>query len=276
VPIHSPIQIRVLSDEEFEERDYRVMGHAYVSQNELGRPCDERVYEADLGARLLADGFRVVHTQVPVTLTHRDFAKRYFLDLVADDALYELKTATALTGEDDAQLIHYILLTGVRRGKLLNFRTPKVQGRLLATSLTHAIRRQFREDTTRWHPVSPECKQLRETLLALLADWGAFLELNLYEEALVHFLGGEVKVSQRLPLSRVGIPLAGQRFLVHGSGVAFRLTALTDSLAAQESQLCRLLSLTELRALQWINLNHADIQFVTLLKGNGRGMGARE
>ena len=123
MPIDCPIQIRVLSDKEFEERDYRVMGHAYVSQNELGRLCDERVYEADLSARLLADGFRVVHTQVPVTLTHRDYAKRYFLDLVADDALYELKTAAALTGEDDAQLIHYILLIGVRRGKLLNFRT---------------------------------------------------------------------------------------------------------------------------------------------------------
>ena len=102
MPIHCPIQIRALSAEEFEERDYRVMGHAYGSQNELGRLCDERVYEADLSARLLADGFHLVQTQVPVTLTHRDFAKRYSLDLVADDALYELKTAKDLTGEDDA------------------------------------------------------------------------------------------------------------------------------------------------------------------------------
>ena len=46
MPIHCPIQIRALSAEEFEERDYRVMGHAYGSQNELGRLCDERVYEA--------------------------------------------------------------------------------------------------------------------------------------------------------------------------------------------------------------------------------------
>ena len=108
MPIHCPLSIRTLSADEFEQRDYRVMGHCYACQNELGRLCDECVYEADLKARLLAEGFREVHTQVPVTVTHRDFSKAYYLDLIADDALYELKTNTALTGEDDAQLIHHI------------------------------------------------------------------------------------------------------------------------------------------------------------------------
>ena len=275
MPFQSPVLIRVLSPEEFEQRDYRVMRQSYTSQNELGRLCDERVYEADLRARLLADGFREVLTQVPVTITHRDFAKRYFFDLVADDALYELKTETALTGEDDAQLIHYVLLAGIRRGKLLNFRTPKVQGRLLATSLTHDTRRQLREDTTRWQPVSPECKQLRETLLALLADWGAFLDFKLYQEALIHFLGGEGRVARRLPLARKGIELADQRFLVHASGVAFRVTAMTEAIQAQESNLRRLVALTNLKAMQWINLNHSEVQFVTLLPGD-KGMGTGE
>ena len=123
MPIHCPLSIRTLSAEEFEERDYRVMGHSYACQNELGRLCDEGVYEADLKARLLAEGFGEVHTQVPVTVTHCNFSKTYYLDLVADDALYELKTNTTLTGEDYAQLIHYILLLGIQRGKLPNFRS---------------------------------------------------------------------------------------------------------------------------------------------------------
>ena len=80
--------IAALSADGFEKLDYRVMGHAYSSQNELGRLCDECVYEADMKARLLADGFRSVQTQVPVTVTHRDFSKTYRLDMVADDALY--------------------------------------------------------------------------------------------------------------------------------------------------------------------------------------------
>src|SRR5216117_4146746 len=142
MPIHCPLSIRTLSADEFEQRDYRVMGHSYACQNQLGRLCDECVYEADLKARLLGEGFREVHTQVPVTVTHGSFSKTYHLDLIADDALYELKTKTALTGEDDAQLIHYILLLGIQRGKLLNFRTAKVQGRIQATGLTQETRRQ--------------------------------------------------------------------------------------------------------------------------------------
>ena len=99
MPIHCVLPVRSLRADEFEQRDYRVMGHAYACQNELGRLCDEGVYEADLKARLLAEGFHEVHTQVPVTVTHDSFSKTYYLDLIADDALYELKTNKALTGE---------------------------------------------------------------------------------------------------------------------------------------------------------------------------------
>ena len=57
--------------------------------------------------------------------------------------------------------------------------------------------------------------------------------------------------------------------------MAFRLTALTDGISAQEPHLRRLLALTDLKAMQWINLNHAEIQFVTLTR-DGKGMGATE
>lgn len=42
---------------------------------------------------------------------------------------------------------------------------------------------------------------LRTTLAALLGDWGAFLELSLYQEALTWFLGGESNVLQ--PMRRI-------------------------------------------------------------------------
>src|SRR5436190_9813263 len=117
MPIHCPVQIKYLDAIAFEALDYRVMGHAYASQNELGRLCDECVYEADLKARLLADGFRSVHTQVPITVTHLDFTKILRLDLIVDNALYELKAQTTLTGDDDAQLFNYLFTLGVQRGK---------------------------------------------------------------------------------------------------------------------------------------------------------------
>src|SRR5580700_11625733 len=162
MPIHCPMTISRLGAEEFEALDYRVMGHAYASQNELGRLCDECVYEADLKARLLADGFRSVQTQVPVTVTHRDFSKTYRLDLIPDDALYELKAETTLAAEHDAQLLTYMFLLGVQRGKLLNFRPAKVQGKIIATSLTQAERRRFTAMAERWSDLTPGCVVIRQ------------------------------------------------------------------------------------------------------------------
>ncbi len=269
MPIHCPVTIARLNPDEFERIDYRVMGHAYASQNELGRLCDECAYKSDLKARLLADGFRSVLTEIPVTVTHRDFSKKHFLDLLVDDALYELKAHAALVGEDEAQLLNYMFLLGIQRGKLLNFRTPKVQGKLIATSLTQEGRRRFTEVTEQWNEWTPGCAVLRQTMLDILMDWGAFLDIGLYQEALIHFFGGPGIVERRISLHREDLDLGGQRMFVHGPGVAFRLTAFTESGSYIESHLRRLLALTDLQAIQWINLNHSRVEFKTINKSSG-------
>jgi GxxExxY protein len=264
MPIHFPITIAALSADEFEKLDYRVMGHAYASQNELGRLCDECAYEADLKARLLADGFQSVQTQVPVTVRHGDFSKTYRLDLIADDLLYELKAETTLAVEHDAQLLTYMFLLGIQRGKLLNFRPPKVQGKLMATSLTLEERRRFTATAERWSDLTPGCAVLRQTMLDLLLDWGAYLEAGLYQEALTYFLGGASNVERRVSLHRDRINLGEQRMNIHAPSVAFRVTAFTEAHSYIESQLRRLLALTDIKAIQWINLNHAKIEFTTI------------
>jgi len=255
-----------LSAEEFERLDYRVMGHAYSCQNELGRLCDECAYEADMKARLLADGFRSVQTQVPITVTHRDFSKTYRLDLIADNLLYELKAETTLAVEHDAQLLTYMFLLGVQRGKLLNFRPPKVQGKLIATSLKQEDRRRFTAIAERWSDLTPGCAVLRQTMFDLLYDWGAFLEVGLYQESLIHFLGGACNIARRVSLHRAGLDLGEQRMAIHAPGVAFRVTAYTEVQGYIESQLRLLLALTDLEAIQWINLNHSKIEFTTIKK----------
>ena len=264
MPIHCPVQIKCLDAAAFEALDYRVMGHAYTSQNELGRLCDECAYKADLKARLLADGFRSVLAEVPVTVTHRDFSKKYYLDLVADDGLYELKTDAAFVGEHEAQLLNYLFLLGILRGKLLNFRPTKVQGKIMATSLTPEARRRFTTVRERWQDLTPACATLRQTLGDLMRDWGAFLEVGLYQEALMHFLGGVSNVEHRVALTRHGLDLGSQGMLIHAPGIAFRLTAVTEDQQYVESHIRRLLALTNLKAIQWINLNHAQIEFTTI------------
>jgi len=266
MPIHCPVRIAGLSANDFETVDYRVMGHAYASQNELGRLCDECAYHADLKARLIADGFQSVLTEIPVTVTHRDFTKKYFLDLIADNALYELKTDARLISEHEAQLFNYMFLFGIQRAKLLNFRPAKIQGKIIATGLTQETRRHFNTRTERWNDLTLVCATLRQTLCDLLQDWGAFLEVVLYQEALVHFLGGQSNIERRVALSRDGLDLGTQKMFIHAPDIAFRLTAVTEEQRYVESHLRRLLALTNLRAIQWINLNHAQIEFTTITK----------
>lgn len=280
MPITCPLRIRPLKPDEFETIDYRVMGHAFDCQNELGRLCEEGAYQRDIQARLRADHFRSVEIEVPVVATHADFRKTYFLDLVVDHAVYELKTTADLIGEHEAQLLNYLFLLGIPRGKLINFRPPQVQGRLHATALTHETRRKFRFDDLRWQDRTPQCALLRTTLRELLADWGAFLDFHLYHQALTYFLGGEDRVLRRIPLHRGDVLLGTQAFSVHTSRVAFQVTAVTDQIAATESHLRRLLALTDLEAMQWINLNQGQVQLVTLdrtgMGGEDKGMGTRE
>ncbi|MGH9838086.1 MAG: hypothetical protein ACREEM_04805, partial [Blastocatellia bacterium] len=111
-------------------------------------------------------------------------------------------------------------------------------------------------------------------VLGRLAHWGAFLEAPLYEECLVHLQGGESACTRRTFVVRDGIELGTHPVQCHADKVAFVITTLSESANAYEQHLRRLLSFTSLRGMQWMNLNHAEIEFVTLR--NGKGMEAKE
>ena len=238
MPISCPIQVRPISQAEFKKLDYEVMRHAFASQNDLGRLCDEAIYQADLALRLEGAGLGPVRTEVLVTVFHGDFRKTYFIDvLLIDAAPYELKTVSALNTDHQKQLLHYLFLLGVQHGKLLNFRPPTVEHRFVNTTLTHESRHQFTIEDGRWHAVNERSALLREVLEALLKDWGAFLELSLYLEALTFFLGGEATVLRALPIMRDGHSLGEQRVHLLTPESGFRLTAMTEDAAAYEAQL---------------------------------------
>src|SRR5437867_3303393 len=125
MPIFSPISILPIDQDAFAQIDYHVMCHAFDSQNQLGRLCDEVIYQNDL--------------------------------------------------------------------------TPQSRKRL-----------EFQ--TERWAEDEEMSRILCATMSGLLEDRGGFLDVALYTEALIHFLGGEEKVSQLVPLSRNSVPLGNQRF----------------------------------------------------------------
>jgi GxxExxY protein len=196
MPITCPVTLRPVDQEEFLQSDYRVMRCAFQSQNQLGRLADEVIYQNDLAGRLQTSGLGLVRREVPVTVSYRDFAKTYKLDLVVSDAaIYELKTESRLASPHDAQLLHYLFLCGVQHGRFVN------------TTLTPEARREFKLEGQRWREVDEASRILRTTLLEVLADWGGFLEMSLYSEVLVHVLGGAEKVVQKVRLQRHGVSL---------------------------------------------------------------------
>lgn len=261
MPIFCPIQLPRLTRDEFRELDYLVTAHAFATHQALGRLADEALYQADIAERLASAGLSPIRREIPVTVSFRSFTKSYLLDLVvADRAIYEIKTASALLPEHEAQLLHYLLLTGSTRGKLLNFRTQSVESRFVNTSLDHVERRRFRTDTRAWAGDS----EFSDLLLELLQDWGTSLECAHYTQAMVHLLGGEAVVTQQLPMTRDAVPLGNQRFHLASPDTALRITTFAEPMPSYEPHLRRLLDLSPLRRFYWVNISHHTVHFISL------------
>ncbi len=264
MPIHCPIAIARITRNEFVERDTLVMQCAFATQNRLGRLCEERVYENQLKARLKATGLNNIFTQVPVTVNYGEFSKTYRLDLVADGAVYELKTVSQLIGEHDAQVLNYAMLLDVLCIKLLNFRNARVEGKLRLSAISKEVRYACTFDTQRWQSVSSKCEQLKRNLVAIVAEFGAFLDARLYTEALCFLCAA---TDARLTMTCDGLVLGTHPVNLLGEKVAFCVTSFTDALDHQQTHLKRLLGCLPLKAMQWINFNHAEIELVTLVNG---------
>ena len=253
-----------MSDAEFEAIDRAVMGCAFDSQNELGRLCDERVYENDLAARLRARGFTDVFTQEPIVVSWCEFTKRYRLDLVVNQMVYELKTVARFAGEHEAQAIHYGTLLGINRVKLINFRQHRVIGLLKRCPLFGRERFRVGVDAKAWRPLSQRCQSFAELCRDLFQDWGAFLDTALFDDALKHFCGGEEFCLRRVPIVRDGIELGTQRLPFLSDEIPFVITAFTSELGVHEDHLLRLLKHTGLPGLQWLNFHQQILELRTV------------
>lgn len=259
--VQVPIDFPRLTEEEMAKLDYAVMGHAFAVHGDLGRLCDEVVYQAELAARLQEAGLGPVRRELPVTVSFRSFNKTYELDLVVTDkAIYELKVTASLAATHSAQLLNYLLLCNATRGKLVNFRPASVETCFVNTSLDTAQRRQFRINTRRWR----EADDFESLVVELLRDWGTGLEHALYTQAITHLLGGDERVLRQVPMTFKDRSVGSHRFHLATPDTAFMLTNFTRRGTAHEPQFQRLLDLSPLRQLWWVNISLHELTFVTL------------
>lgn len=264
MPIHRTLKLRSVTNDEFDVIDEAVMRCSYASQNHFGRLFDERIYENDMASRLRTEGFEV-QTQVPVHVAHGSFLKTYYLDLVVNQMVYELKAIPCWITENDAQVLHYAMLQNVRLVKLINLGAPEVKGRLLQNTLTDEKRSHPTMRRAGWKPFGDNCGRLIEQLKALISDWGTHLDCRLYNEALVHFLGGEDHCLKRVEVVHGKLKLGTHLVQMHSPQHAFVVTGFSRPQPGYKKHLHALLGhASELRGIQWINLNHARLEVTSI------------
>ena len=176
------------------------MAHAFDIHNELGRLPSEKIFKDELAYRCKSDAMNAWR-EMPIRVSHDDFTKSYYIDLVVNSGvIYELKVAKHIAGEHERQLIHYLLLLGQHHGNVINFRSASVEKRFVSTSLTIAERRIFTLNCQDFLATDDLSARLETVIRNILNDWGAFLEIALYREAVHHFLGGEENLAQSVEL----------------------------------------------------------------------------
>lgn len=267
MPIEVKSNIVVLEQQEFHALTAKLLRIIFDVHNEFGRFLDETLYKNEIAARWMAAGLGTIEREVQINVSHKTFRKSYFMDALFNNGLMlEAKVADALASSHRLQGLNYMFLTGMKHSLLANLRPERVEHEFLSTTLTPAERRKFTLVDAGWQALDDQSKCLHETLGELLTDWGAFLEVGLYREAVTHLLGGTERVVGRVPVYS-GERLIGNQpvhFLTNDSAFAF--TALPRNRAAMQDHQRRFLKHTPLRCIQWINFNRHNIEFTTLTK----------
>ena len=264
MPIEISAPITHVSQDEFHAIERTMLGHAFAIHNEFGRLLDETIYKTELAERCLKHGFDV-NREVLIRVRHRGFTKDYFIDLLlCGSTIVEAKTAKVLTEAHHGQGINYLLLSGTHHGSLVNFRPVRVQREFLSTQLTYAIRTQFEIETIAW-PRDDEHTLLRDVATAFCTDVGIGLDIALYREAFASLLG--IKGRDLVSIVSGGRKLGHHEMYLLNPNVGLAVTALADP-KDYRTHLQRLVSMTSLRSMAWINLRIGRMECIHLERQN--------
>lgn len=257
-PLHPVPRI---SQAEFKELSYSVLGTLFDIHREFGRFFDERIYKQELKARLPE-----VELEFPISVSHESYVTTYFVDAVLGGGAFEFKTVESVTSRHRGQLLNYLLMLDLGHGMLVNLRSESVQHEFVNATLRPADRREFTIDVSRWDRSLAGCATVEQIVTKLANDWGTGLEVGVYEAAVVHFLGGESAVLVDVPVSNKRQLLGEQTMRLAAQGVAFRVTGFEQNVQQFEAHAQKLLRHVDLQAIAWVNIAVSKVTFTTIKK----------
>lgn len=106
-----------------------IIGAAMEVHRQLGPGFLEAVYQEALAIELADRGIPFQREQeLPIDYGGRRLSCKYRADFVCyEDLIVELKATQGLTGHDEAQVLHYLKATKLKRGLLFNFGCPSLE-----------------------------------------------------------------------------------------------------------------------------------------------------
>jgi GxxExxY protein len=262
MPIEPSSPITVLTQDEFHEVDRVMMHHAFKIHNRFGRLLDEKIYKDEMASRCAASGLRA-DREFSIQIKHGGFVKAYRIDLLlGSSTVVEAKTASVLTDAHRGQGINYLFLAGTQHGSLVNLRTSSVVREFLSTQYTPESRRRFEVASHAW-PNDVMHDRVQEVAIAFCLDVGLGLDLALYREAFAMLTGNANR--QLVPLTSNGRCIGQHEMHLLTAECGLAVTALEETDDYRKHML-RLLNLTPLEGLAWINLRMGQLSFEHLRK----------
>lgn len=95
-------------------------------------------------------------------------------------------------------------------------------------------------------------------------DWGAFLDIDLYKEAILHFLPQqsiqpvEIRINDRI--------IGRQNICLLQPNTGLHISSIKEGVGTYKNHIRRLFNHTRLEGIQWINFNQSVIKMVSLKK----------
>ena len=112
-----------------DERTYKIIGAALEVHKELGCGFLEAVYQEALGREFIYQEIPFKSQPViEIKYKGKSLEKKYQPDFICyDEVITEIKAMSALTSNEEAQIINYLKATRFKVGLLLNFGSKSLE-----------------------------------------------------------------------------------------------------------------------------------------------------